>query len=116
MANTVMNVVIYLLAVYGALSIIISIGNIVFTERCTNLKNARLVLMVKDCGQAVEGVVEYILKEGVLKKARVEDVLTIVDLGSTDDTQAVLAKLQEMHECLSLVEYKDREQIFKGLE
>jgi hypothetical protein len=116
MHNLVLNILLYLLAVYGALSLTMGMGGSLFAGRGRGLNNARLVLLVKDCGQSVEGMVRNLLKEDTLKKAMVEDSLMIVDLGSTDDTTAILEKLQEKYECVKAIGGKEKDRIFTGFE
>ena len=104
--------VVYLLAIYGALMLLLSILGVVRTKLHLKGSKLKLVLVVKNS----ERYIEYLIKDVILKfmadRSIPLDALTVVDMDSIDDTGVILEKLGEDFECIELLSGKDKERVF----
>jgi glycosyltransferase involved in cell wall biosynthesis len=75
-------------------------------------KRKKLVLIVKDQEETIEGSVRRIVSSDILKKASLDSELIILDMGSTDKTLEVLEKLKNDLECVNIVTNSEKESIF----
>lgn len=116
MPEILCQVFVYLLAVYGAIALIISIaGSISKTAKDEN-QGMRVVVLVKNQDACIEGTVRSLLSSNFLGKTVPVKTLTVVDMGSTDDTGKILQLLKNDYEFLEVITEEKRDSIFDGLD
>ena len=116
MPEIVYNVFVYLLAVYGAIALVISIVESISKSARESIPGMRLVLEVKNQEEYIEGVLKNLFSSSMLGKTIPVDSITVLDMGSTDNTLKILKLLGKDYECLEVLEEKDKEKIFEGLD
>jgi hypothetical protein len=116
MLKEIFQVTTYLLALYG-FTVIVSNVVIALLKRA-NIKNSsvRLVLIVKNQENIIEGIVRSILMLDVLRKIMSRDRLIVVDMGSTDDTLNILSKLKNDGEYIEILKEGEKDMVFTGYE
>lgn len=114
MSEIIYNILVYLLAVYGALTLIMGIISSISNRINDRNDNLRLILMVKNQQDTIEGVVRNILTGNFLRKAIPGGRFMILDMGSDDDTTTILEKLQNDYQYFDVIREKDKEKIFSG--
>lgn len=114
MPGIIYDVLIYLLAVYGALTLIFSIASSVYYRTKTENRNVKLVLVVKNKQDIIEYFVGCIFKGSILKKVIPGGKLTVLDMGSSDETRGILDKLKRDYEYIDIIKEEEKEKIFQG--
>jgi len=104
--------IVYLLAIYGTLTLILGIFGAIHTGLHLKGSKLKLVLIVKNS----EKYIEFLVKDVVLKfmsgRSIPIDALTVINMNSVDDTGAILEKLHKDVECLEVLSEKEKERIF----
>jgi len=72
----------------------------------------KLVLIVKNQGEVIEGVLRNALQRDFIRKLMPDGRLTVVDMGSTDDTVEILKKLEMDYECIEVLKKSEMESLF----
>lgn len=111
MPDIIFNILIYFLAFYGAVVLVITVADSIWFRTRESFPDIRAVLLVKDGGERIEGVVRGMLSREVHRKLMIGEKLTVVDLGSKDETKKILEKLSEEYEELEIIDKADRERI-----
>lgn len=115
MLKHILDFITCLLAVYGALSIIL---DFLCARGVRNLRagnhEIRLVLLVKNAEEVIEGVVRSILYGGFLRRTTSDGKLTVVDMGSTDKTADILRRLENEYGCIDAIGEEEKEGIYSG--
>jgi len=111
-----LDVFLYLLAAYGAIVLVITVaGSVRQRMNCENT-NARLVLMVKNGEEIIEGVIRSVFLEEFLRKIMVAEKLTVLDMGSTDKTMEILQNLKDEYIELEVLDEGRKESVFTYFE
>lgn len=105
-----------LLAAYGALSLIISVFNSIRQKTYPECSRVKLALMVKNREDEIEGIIRNIFIGDYLKKVMSDGKLIVLDMGSTDETPEILAKLKKYYEYMDIVSITNKEDIFTYFE
>jgi len=71
----------------------------------------KLILAVKDQENTIEGVIREIYGSGVLERTMGDGYLTVVDMGSKDDTLKILTRLQKRYQGLEITCCRDMESV-----
>lgn len=116
MLGPVMQFVIFFLAVYGALSLVIGFVSHLQQRGGIDSFKTRLVLLVKDQEDTIEGIVRTVFMEHILRKVMSKDKLIVVDMGSKDETLAILNKLKEEYKYIEVYTNDQKEKIFETYE
>jgi hypothetical protein len=116
MTGVICQIFVYLLAVYGAIALVICIASSVAKIARDEKPGMKMVLVVKNQGDCIEGTVKNLLSSNFLGKTIPAKTLTVVDMGSTDDTGRILELLKNDYEFLDVKNQEDRDSIFEGLE
>ena len=117
MPEPVFMVFVYLLAVYGALTLIIGIFESICDRLSSgNLGNVKLILVVKNQQECIEGMIRDMFRRDRLRKMLPGVKFSILDMGSTDETPLILDKLRRDFEYIEIVSESDRQKIFDGFE
>jgi glycosyltransferase involved in cell wall biosynthesis len=74
-------------------------------------RSAKLVLIVKDQEESIEGIVKNIAACELIKKAMTDGELTVIDTGSTDRTVDILRKLEKDYEFIKVMTENEKERI-----
>jgi len=113
MLETIFLVVLCLFATYGFAVLIKEVVYSIWDREVENNSNFRLVLMIKDCEEEVEWVVQRILSARLPNGAENTCRLTVVDLGSTDDTREILERLSCKYAELEVLFEDEKEEVFE---
>ena len=103
MSDFIINGIIWTLALYGLIEII---KTVYYVCTCTNLesKGIYLIIAVKNEEEKVEGFMRTILFRILYgKEEHIKNVI-VADLGSTDKTKEIVAKLAEDYRFIRLVD------------
>lgn len=114
MFKTLFLILVFLLSIYGTLSLMICIGSIIWHRMKIENPDIRLVLVVKNQEEALEGIIRSIFKEDLLRKSMCSGILNVIDAGSKDQSREILQKLKDEYEYINIIRYEDREKIFEG--
>ena len=112
MLTITFDVLICLLAAYGALSLAISIFNTACQRFISENTSMKIILMVKNQAETIEGVVRDIFTGDFSRKVMSGNKLTVVDMGSMDETVEILRKLKDDYEYLEVVTSEEKDKIF----
>lgn len=74
--------------------------------------NIRFVLLIKDQEETIEGAVRSIFQGGILENITQDNILYIVDMGSTDKTIDILHRLKGIYQNMEVLLIEDKEQLF----
>lgn len=116
MLAVLFNVFVYLLALYGAVYLVI--GFVDSIRKRVNIKDqgVKFILLVKNQEDCVEGLIGNIFKGNLLGDVISEGNFTVLDMGSTDDTLIILEKLKRDYQYLNILKLDERDEIFKYFE
>jgi len=106
----------YLLAVYGAIALIFAICNSIKQRLCNDNSSIKMVLIVKNQEEVIEGIIRNLSSADILRKAMTTEKLTILDMSSSDKTLEILNKLKSDYEYFDILEEDEKESIFAGFE
>ncbi len=106
----------YLLAAYGTFCIIISIWHSISQRMHYKNNDVKLVLIVKNQEETIEGIVRSAFSEDNLRKIMSTEKPAIVDMGSTDNTIDIISKLNKNFEYFEIFNKSSREEIFSSFE
>lgn len=113
MLKTIFEVIVCMFAIYGFITFL---HELLLTFK-QNMKYkssmVRLVLIVKNQGDAIEGVLRNILQRDFIRKLMPGGRLTVLDMGSNDDTIDILRKLEKDYECIQVLKKSEKENLFK---
>lgn len=114
MLNILSKILLYFLASYGILVLLMTIVDSI--RQRVRLENSmiKMVLLIKNQEETIEGVVRNIYIENILKKVLSSNRMSIVDMGSEDKTMEILIKLKKDYEFFDLLNANERETIFEG--
>lgn len=112
MLKVIIDIFLYILALYGAIALIMGVFNSLKTEAYRKNGQTRLVLMVKNQEETIEGSVRSLLSEDILYKTISTGKLIILDMGSSDKTLEILEKLKNDFEQLDVIKETEKEKIF----
>lgn len=114
MAEKVFEFIMVILATYGFLTIIHDLVLAIKSKSKYQNSMIKLVLIVKNQGDVIEGVLRNVLPRSFIRKLMPEGKLTILDMGSKDDTLKILQKLEIDYECLEVVNQTEKDIIFNS--
>jgi hypothetical protein len=109
---TVLKFILFLFAVYGLITLIFSLIEMIPARPAHKFGKYKLVLLTKNSQDNIEFAVSNILKNKLVGWLDLDKSLTVVDMGSTDETFEVLKRMERNSENLNVVEFKQREKIF----
>lgn len=72
----------------------------------------KMVLLVKNQEETIEGIVRNVYIGNVMRKIMSENRMTIIDMGSEDKTVEILVKLKKDYEFFDLLNENEKETIF----
>ncbi len=110
--DTLFKFVVCVLAVYGLLSLAVSIFNLIPARIKNSRCKIKVVLMVKDSEEVIEGVMRNILAMDTIREFSTDGKITVVDVGSKDSTLEILNKLKDVYECIEVLNNDEKEKVF----
>ncbi|TYQ15008.1 UNVERIFIED_CONTAM: glycosyl transferase family 2 [Acetivibrio alkalicellulosi] len=116
MSKTIFEVCIFVLATYGFVTLIHEIILSIKNRFRYNSSMIKLVLIVKNQGDVIEGVLRNVLPRIFIRKLMPAGKLIVLDMGSKDDTVDILKKLERDYEGVEVLKRSERETIFKSFE
>lgn len=93
MLENVSYAIICALAVYGLVSLVTYIFSLIRQKARNGNHGIRLVMLVKNQAEDIEGIVRNIYEKDLLRMAGLPDNLTIIDMSSGDETAQILERL-----------------------
>ena len=114
MGDFIFNTILWTLALYGLFEIIKTIINI-YTY--TNLKSDGIyvIVAVKNQENKIEGFLRNFLFRIIYgKEENIKDII-VTDLGSIDDTNKILDKLQEEYKEIKVTNWKECKEIVENI-
>lgn len=116
MPKMLYEIIICVFAAYGfialAYELVLSIKHKIRYEN----SKIKLVLIVKNQGEVIEGVLRNILPRNFIRKLMPGGKLTVLDMGSRDDTIDILRRLEKEYECIEVLKKSEKEALFKSFE
>jgi len=109
-------ILLYLFACYGVVSLIASIIESINKEKKSKNPGVKLVILLKDQQDTIEGIIRAMLSEEVSKGIVSDGKLYIVDMGSQDETLKILKKLKRKYDTIEIFNMDEKELIFKGIQ
>jgi len=106
MKDFILNGVLWTLALYGMIEIIKTII-FNFTYNHTKTEGIHFIIAVKNIGTKVEGILRPILFRNICENGRDTSKITIVDLGSSDDTKTIISRLNQEYENIEIMEWQE---------
>ena len=116
MVKVLFYALIYLLTVYGALSLIFCVFNSIRYRVKGEDRGIKLVLLVKNQGRVIEGIVRNIFMGDFLRKIMSGGKLTVLDMGSEDETLEILERLKNDYGNLDILKESDKWKIFDSFD
>ncbi len=108
-------IITYILAGFGALTLVHMIIDTINFKMANDSSSIRLALIVKNKQDEIEGVIRNIFRSGILNRSGIGGSLIVLDLGSQDETVALLEKLKRDYEYIEVIEDSEKERIFDTL-
>lgn len=112
MLKTMFDIVVYMFATYGFIVFLHELLVSIKHSRQCRSSMTKLVLIVKNQGEVIEGVLRNALQRDFIRKLMPDGRLTVVDMGSTDDTVEILKKLEKDYECIEVLKKSEMESLF----
>ncbi|MGE5472833.1 MAG: glycosyltransferase [Ignavibacteriales bacterium] len=110
----IIQVIIWVLALYGLIEIMIEIYKAVFV--LNNVKDMYILVAVKNQEESIEGIVRSIVFKNLYdKNEEIFNNIIIADMGSTDNTVKILKKLCNEYEFLKLIDCSESNNIMKEI-
>ncbi len=116
MLETVFYAIICMLAVYGAISLATHIFSLISQKARRENQGIRLVMLVKNQAENIEGIVRNIYEENLLRRAGLPDKLTIIDMSSGDETPQILERLSRRYGYMDILSEKDCSKVFSDFD
>lgn len=113
MLNILFYFVVCILALYGLILLVISVVNTICDRVSLKNDGIKLVLLVKNQQEVVEGVIRNIMASNLPRKIMTGRKLTIIDISSTDETFKILQMLKDDNEWLEILSEDEKEKIFE---
>ena len=110
------NVFVYILALYGAVYLIIGYADSIRKKLKNESKGVKFLLLIKDQEDCIEGIIRSISIENFFTDVISQDRFTVLDMGSSDDTLKILEKLKGDYQYLNVLSLDKKEEIFKYFE
>ena len=103
----ILQTVIWILAIYGLIQILIDIFNgISFVNN--NIRDMYVLIAVKNQEETIEGIIRSIVFKNIYNKNEsLFNNIIITDMGSTDETLNILKRLTKEYTFLKVIDCKD---------
>lgn len=106
--------ILWVLAIYGFIEIIKTIYFTFINTKCRN-NGIYLILAVKNQEEKIEGVLRSLLFRFIYGKEENIDNIIVADLGSSDDTLAILSKIKKDYEMIEVLSWKECKEVIEKI-
>ena len=115
MVDFILNLVLWICAIYGLIEII---KNIYYICSTTNLKNDGIYLIIacKNQENSIEAYMRSVFFRLVYGKEEYIKNVLVTDLNSSDQTVDILKRLQEDYKCMKIINWKKCKEIMDSVE
>lgn len=111
--SNIIQCVIYIFAIYGLISLLFGLAELIRHKSIGMLPDVKVVLLVRNAEEHIEYIIRYAVRNDITSKLYSDKKLTVVDMASEDDTPLILEKLQKDHSNIEVLSHDDRELVFK---
>jgi hypothetical protein len=112
----ILQVLVCLLAAYGAVSLAAGLPRHLLASGRRVCGNIKLVLLVQNQEHVIEGIVRSIFAGGLMDKALCNAKLIVVDMSSTDETPEILERLRNYYGSMDFMKAEKKDCIFDGFD
>jgi len=112
MLHPLFKFIVYLFAVYGALTLVLSILAAVRGRSFISGAKVKVILVVKDAEEYIEYIVRNAVKGDFISRVMSGNNLTIIDMNSSDRTAGILNELKKEYECLDVLGEQEKDKVF----
>lgn len=112
MLQRLIECIIYILAVYGLLILVLEVAALIRKRIAGYKPEARIVLLVRNAEECIEYVVRNMISKEMASGYFFCKDIVIVDMDSSDHTYKLLEKLQKDFPNIEVLSYQERELIF----
>ena len=116
MMRTIFELLVCMFALYGFIAFLHELLLTIKHNMKYKTSMVKLVLIVKNQGEVIEGVFRNILQRDFIRKLMPGGRLIVLDMGSNDDTIDILRKLEKDFECIQVLKKSEKESLFKSFE
>lgn len=113
MMKTIFEIVVCMFATYGFITFLHELLLTIKHNMKYKTSMVKLVLIVKNQGEVIEGVLRNILQRDFIRKLMPGGRLIVLDMGSNDDTIDILRKLEKDFEYIQVLKKSEKESLFK---
>lgn len=108
--------IIYLLAAYGALVLVLGAIDLIRSKMAASHPKVRVVLLVQNVQDQIEFIVRNVVMKDFASKASSDRKVIFVDMDSSDETVLLLKKLQQCYPAIEVLQHQDKEAIFSDFQ
>jgi hypothetical protein len=112
MLFNIIQCIIYILAVYGFIALILGISETIRCRITGPRPRVRAVLLVKDAEEQIEYIIRYAVRKEYAARVLSEKGLVIVDMDSGDNTYTLLQRLQKNFPSIEVLKISEASSIF----
>ncbi len=105
--------VIYVFAIYGIVSLVFSVAELIRCKAAGRWPDVKAVLLVKNAQEHIEYILRYAVRKDIASKLYSDRKLVIVDMDSDDETPLILEKLEKDYSNIEILSCDERELVFK---
>lgn len=110
----IIEVIIWILALYGLMEIIIQAYRAVFV--LNNVKDTYILVAVKNQEENIEGIIRSIIFKNLYdRNEEVFNNIIVADMGSTDKTMEILKNLNRECDFLKIIDCSESDEIMKEI-
>lgn len=107
---------VYALAAIGAVALIMNIINSICRRFNPENTGIQMVLLVKNQQETIEGVIRNLMTCEISKKLMSSNKVTVLDMGSTDETLEILKRLYDDSQYFELLDNSQKDEVFHCFE
>jgi len=108
--------IIYLLAAYGALVLVLGAIDTIRGKKAAGHPKVRVVLLVQNAQEQIEFIVRNVIRKDFASSASSDKKVIFVDMDSSDETVVLLRKLQQCYPAIEVLQHQDKEVIFNDFQ
>ncbi|MDO5557083.1 MAG: hypothetical protein Q4G05_02410 [Clostridia bacterium] len=114
MIEFIWSIIFWVCFLYGLIEIVKGVFFSIYTK--SKNQGIHIIIAVKNQENKIEGFFRNVMFNFLYKKEESIDKVLVVDLGSTDDTQKILRKLQEEYNNLLLLNWRECKEYIERIE
>ncbi len=102
-----------LLAIYGIISLVSGLVSPIRQRLGSESSRVKMVIIMKNQEQTAEGIIRNVFTADILRRVMSNEKLTVVDMGSSDNTRRILDTLKNDYDFFDVLSENEKEDIFK---